>query len=693
MSQEDNRIIIKHNATDSYERVYDILMQGVRDRFLNPGAEIVIRLRGSAVSDYTTSVMAKVYDMIEYEPGPLRKYGREPDPSIAYLKDDPFDRSMYQRILEEEIGDVGMKEFMFVERRILDQLEKIVPSGSKRMGKTKERHLRRPTKRALDLERFKNKKIRYSNISEHPKSSIVSELYKIDIDKLRFDQLNYYFAKPMHQYLPYDHTVEMLLIDPYDYIRSIRAAQSKHNTESYYQKLLDDTKFVNALTGDDNKRIDELDLDESTMDFVATTYVRYRPSAFVLTVWKPAVKYVDTLLDELNNTGNVYYVKKLNVSHKVLEGMMFWMYDEFSFQKRQEFIDKKLSYIGAGADGEETTEVCIIVYDNVHNKPLAGQASKYKRYIRDMLLDKVDPDRKTYRGNDLIHVNDYHYQTIEYCENFFNANTLNMYAIQDRTLFLNNTNAKSNLVLQTYRAFLYQKLGYDEIDRLITIGSMSLYAYGVRRNTDIDSVMVDSSSNIGSPGLTKKIEHHFSDKRTRFKFADIGVMGSPSWNPNWTDKNDEWFSRIKDGPSNIYDAASNPAHYFYFQGIKVLLLDYEVVRKLMRFEAHDILDLLVMNLKGLESDYYELESRDKIDAALKLKRTRSIAPITTKNFDVHSRGTHGKNWAIPDLIDKADDYDKDGLLKYVTQAMNKRYDPEQIEQFLNEPSVKLLLNK
>lgn len=689
-NNESNGIIITHNATNSYDKVYDLLMQGIRDRFLNPGASLSLKLRGSEVSDFTDLLLSKVYDTIEYISSLARKHGREPESSITYLEDDPFDRAMYRNMLDEDIGSIGLSEFIFVERRIIDQLDALKTGDSKRMAK-KERHIRRPSKDTLDIQRFKTKKVRYSNIAEHPKASIVSELYNVDIQKLKFDQLRYYFTKPLHQYLPYDRIIENLIIDPYDYIRSLRAGLAKHNDRSYYAKLLDDPKLLSVLSKahTDRKRIDHLEIDESTMDFLATTYIRYRPNAFVFTVWDPAIKYVDELLAELESTGSVYYVKKLELDYATLEGVMFWMYDEFSFPKRHDFITKKLDYIGASKNGK--SQICVIVYDNINKMSLAGQASRYKTQIRNLLLDKVDPQKKNYRGNDLLHVNDYNYQAIEYSQNYFNRNTLRMYSNQDRSLFLKESNTKSNLILQTYRAFLYQNLPYDEIDRLFTMGSMSLYAHGIRRNTDIDSVMVDSTSISGSPGLVKKIEHYFSDKRTRFNFADIGVMGSESWNPNWTDKNNEWFKRIEDGPQDAYDMASNPAHYFYFQGIKVTLLDYEVVRKLMRFEIHDVLDLLVMNLMGVTSHYYELVPQDKIDDIIKTSRTRSIAPIATKNFDARARGIHGKNWAMPDLINQSDDSDKDGLIKYVTQAMHKRYDSDQIDEFMKDPSIRLLL--
>ena len=178
------------------------------------------------------------------------------------------------------------------------------------------------------------------------------------------------------------------------------------------------------------------------------------------------------------------------------------------------------------------------------------------------------------------------------------------------------------------RAYLYQNMDYRDQDRMISIGSISLYALGIRRNADIDSFIVNAKNE--NKSLLLDLEKNFMAD-TKFSFADIGALKSSYWKPQWTEKNNQWFQNIQNGPRNMMEFATNPAHHFYFQGMKVGVVEYEIVKKLLRGEGHDVFDLFYINHvldKTIfnHNAYYDIKSDEEIS------NLKSFDDILIRNF-------------------------------------------------------------
>jgi hypothetical protein len=699
---------------------YDLLIQGIRDRFLNPTSNIILNIVDRKVIPYHDRLFSIVYDNVEYGNSKVLKRAEETTKSsISYYNDDPFDQAMYQNMLETDLGSMHMKEFLFVEQNVVAQLAVHRSTCSKNkmglcnIGKIKRNEKDKDKKNESivslndriqrKVREYRNKKVKYVKISEHPKAEIVSQLYGINIELLQFDKIKYYFTRPFHQYQPITdndyrlkqtnaNKTEKIEIESYDYLASLEDLSAYHKDGSYYAELLKDLDLQSELSKahKDKGRIDSIESSDEIKDFIALTYVKYMPNTFVLTVWEPAIPHINTLIDKLETDGLIYYRKEIEVDYTTIEGIMFWLYDEFGYEKRREFITKKMSYIGIKKNSKTKHKIGIIVFDNVLNLPIAGQAAKYKNALRKLLIDAVKSDSQIdYRGNDLLHINDHHYQTVEYCQNFFNSNTLKMIGDQDRSLYVRGSSGRSNLIFQTFRSVIYQTMSHREIDRVITIGSMSLYAHGIRKNNDIDSIVIDGAESVENSKMEKRfedtIEYNFMKRDTKFKFADIGVMNSKNWRDSWTTKNDEWFNEIDSGPRSIYDMVTDPKHHFYFQGMKIANLDYEIVRKILRFEGHDVLDLIMMvELTNLTSKYYEMI--DNVDSLIENNSSQIPNPLKIKIIHPDKVGSHGKERYVP-----GKSKDKRALIEYITKSLEKRYDVDQIDKISTNPSFKALL--
>jgi hypothetical protein len=700
MSNNDSTIIITHNADLSNAKIYDLMVQCVRDQFLHPESRIVLRLPDTLDENDTmeqTSLLLLVYHDIEYED--IKSMRRHVD-SISYKSDDLFDQAMYQNMLEEIVGPANAESsFVFVEREVIVQLMTIEKK------KSKFRQVRRPhtlrdewddeDDHHKQIKRFRKKEVKYTDITEHPKAHIIHKLYKVDMGHIRFDQIRYYFTRYGFQYNPFDRTKQIQIKDiPFDYIKPFKNLASYHDESSYYSKLIAREEILSALQEgfESKKRIDQLNLDESIKDFTALSYVKYRPNTYIITVWGPGVEFVDSLLHRLNSDGHVYYVKNLEVDYDTLEGVMFWLYNEFSFEKRQDFITKKLDYIKASKS--ENNKLAVIVFDNINNLPIAGQGSRYKTKLRNIILGAVTKsptyDGTEFRGNDLIHVNDFHYQTVEYAQQYFNKNSLKILGVQDRSLYLRRSAQKANLILQTLRSYIYQNMDYRDIDRLIIFGSMVMYAMGIRRNTDIDAAIIDIPEETSNSDFVKKIERYFVDDRTKFDFADIGIPVSRMWKPIWDKKNTEWFNAVTGGPKSLTELTTDPEYHFYFQGLKITTLQFEITKKLLRGHGHDIIDLIMLdthvNEKGktyfsdIIREYYDFLSDDDL---------QNLPPHSMPihiNTDPAIHGLQGKDWAVPGKTK-----DPKRMLKQIYSALNRRYDRDQVDKIKNHKAFKYLL--
>lgn len=747
----NNYVTMREDIEDiTNKKLYDIMVEGVRESIVNRSkfSKIILKLPSSMKSlenEEYFPFFYKVFDNIEYYDSDTdrSKMSRSTTDIISYAfeKDTLVEQAIYQNTLEEIIGPIHRKNFFFTETEILMRINAMHHRSAKNRKMRIASDNSDKTEAIMNLRREmrnknnKNKKYKDYKFQNTDKNILrnILELYHIKKQDLHSDQIRYYFTRKGFQYTPFNmkHQIPKNKnksdIAEYDYIGALEDIAEYNSPEAYYTKLLNKiSKKYKVEQQPIRKRIDEIflkedhDIDtdfgdyENYTDFLCLNYVKYRPEVRIITIWGIGTQYSDVVIKKLEQDGNVYYVKQLELDYDTIEGIMFWLYDEFSFEKRQEFITKKMQYIGY--ERNKKNKLIVIVFDNINRYPISGQSAKYKTELRNLILEKINQNQNNkehgIRGNDVIHVNDYHYQTVEYSKLFFNKNTLNMLKSQDRSLYLNESNYKSNLVMQTLRSYLYQNMDYLDIDRLIIFGGVCLYAFGIRRNTDIDSLFItirdkhisdsdreldsdreidydkkeDNRSDIlnNESKLVRKIEYNFMDPKTQFPFADTGIDSSKLWRESWTEKNKDIFdltSRIN-GPTSSIDFATDPKNYFYFQGLKVTIIEYEIIKKIL-IGSHDTIDLIMIR-EFFKTDQEQIKSIERLysyktDDEIKKNEKEGIIdnPISYTKLVLDKAGKHGKDSLSINRINIKDYSQKIG---YLEKILFKKYDKNQISQ-------------
>ena len=720
------------------KKAYDLMIEGVRDRFVRKVHKVDLILPESIrLQEDTDSFthLLKVYDNVGYG----KHKSLDQNIELMAESDSLFDQAMYRNMLEDIMGPVRLKSFFFTENNILRQID-MMEYKKKDMRKMsllskeldKDRSSRSDQSSKADKtriihnlqSRMKSKIVKYTKVEQNPIADVVSKFYNINKADLIADQIKYYFIRQGFQYAPFyalyqspnivesDKTSHKMIneLEPFDYIGALRDIAAYNSPDAYYTELLNRISVSDSVKSNKQKRIDELGLSVEDADFLCLNYVKYRPQVFILTVWQYGTKHIDKLIKKLEADGKVYYVRKYNLPYNTIEGVMFWLYDEFSFEKRTDFIRKKMEY--AGYEKNKNGELTVIVFDNISNLPIAGQAAKYKIDLRDTMVEAVLSESSTktkqtdsIRGNDIIHINDYHYQSVEYSKLYFNANTIKMLGVQDRSLYLHSSNFTSNLMMQTIRSYLYHNANHNEMDRFIMFGSMAMYALGIRRNTDIDAAFID----IRQPHITadkndhhaghdqheksnksnkeelfvRKIEYGFMSK-SKFVFVDAGIPSSKLWKESWSLANVDWFDMTSKmgGPKSLTDMVTNPAHHFYFQGFKVCLIEYEITKKILRSKAYDTMDLIYLYEFAkntiLETTIQKLYSI-RSDAEIEQMNKAGVLGDPLKYTDIiaKSAGIHGKAGLTLGKIDKAG-YNR--IREFVRKVLHRRYDEHQIQK-------------
>lgn len=445
----------------------------------------------------------------------------------------------------------------------------------------------------------------YDHVTQiEPTRKLIADMYGIPDYTIHDNQITYYHVNKSGVYRHINMEPMWDDIPEYDYVEPIkRLSKYFEKTTNYYSKILKLDVDMNM-----KQRLDMHDkVNPSDRDLIMTEYVKCRPNTYIVTIWPIVTKYIDIadIFSLLNSHGNVYYAKTLSLSKKGLFNLMFAMYDEFTFSARNEFLKKKMDYM----ETSELNNVTVFVFDNVKNMNISGQGAQGKTVLRNAVLDMMKKVKKfdNIRGNDVMHINDHFYQTIEYAQMMFNENTIDFLETQNIDNYISPFLSLSHLNLQTYKKWIFSNMSLLEMTRLIAMGGIILYLYGIRLANDIDGFYV--STGVQSDDLNKLMETNFVNETTKFPFADIGIEGSNSWRDIWTKKNDEVWAQF-DIESTV-DLATNPQNYFYYQGVKFYLLKHEIVRKLLRNRKQDHRDffMLITLYPTIISQYVQLSTK------------------------------------------------------------------------------------
>lgn len=457
------------------------------------------------------------------------------------------------------------------------------------------------------LENHLPKEFKNKNVSKQ----IISRIFKVHENDIHDAQLKYYHIDRDIDYGNTNMFPTWNDIQEYDYLEPIKRLSVYYGENSYYSELI--KMYSNSY----KHKADTLNnqfpveyMDQIDRDAIMLEYLKCRQDMFVITLWPVLVRAIniEQIINILNKFGHIAYTKTLSLTKNALYNLMFWMYDEFTYEHRIEFISKKMEYV----QSLDNNEVTFIFLDNVNKSLISGQASKDKKEIRNQLISllniKITNAKDKFRGNDLVHINDHFYQTILYGQMILNENSIKLLECQNIKNFSSPFFTESQLKLQTFKKWCSLNLSQLEISRIIIMGGVILYSHGFRKSNDIDAIFtsINHTNSQSEEELGELLNDNFGNDTTKFFFADVGIEGTRYWRESWTKKNEEIFSYF--GISNMIDLVTDPRNHYYFNGFKCYLLQFELLRKIQRNRSQDHADFLMLSVlyPSIMSKYVEL---------------------------------------------------------------------------------------
>jgi hypothetical protein len=361
---------------------------------------------------------------------------------------------------------------------------------------------------------------------------------------------------------------------------SIHYKKSKSN---YYNDLIKIIRKYKISDNINNSKINEIYKDQIILD-----YIKCRPNTYIMTMWPKSIKLFKKFIDFIGKDGNIYYTKKINLNYNGFFNILYQLYSDIEKKddnSKLRFIKSKMEY--SGFKNNNKNQIIVIVFDNIKNKSISGQGSKYKEKIRKFLIDNLKDEDS--RGSDLLHINDHFYQTIEYSYIYFNKNTLEYMQKKNLKNLLHYFFRSSFIKINVYKKWLLLNTDLLEQNNFSLFGGASFYTHGIRKLGDLDGLCINDK-NIS---LEEKIYKDMFDKSTKIDFMDMGMPNSKAWSNKWNDINDIWVKNME--IKNLDDVVLDPSNYYYYNGLKILTLKNSIELKKIRYFASDYADFIMLN--------------------------------------------------------------------------------------------------
>lgn len=345
---------------------------------------------------------------------------------------------------------------------------------------------------------------------------------------------------------------------------------------------------IKRFSKENDNIFDDIIKKKEINDTVIQYYIKASTDISIVMISPKALRQKDTLtkvMKIIEENGDIHYIKDITISYYAELNLILQLYAQEKRMKNISAIMYKAERLGFLNDNIKRT-IKVIVYTHKNkDKPINGSSSVFKQELRehftkeDIKVTTFKPDDDRYpRGYDYIHVSDTINQAYEYSGIFFNDNSLKFLERQQswRMMEMN----KSMAIYNKVKNFFYD-YSQMELEKLLIFSSGVLYTYGIREANDLDCVLLESDKI--KPESIEKINE---------EGMDISYKGTKEYNKVWEDELNDCAKMF--GAKDYNELIINPKYYYYFMGVKVLRLKYDIILRLKRMRPAQFTDLLVI---------------------------------------------------------------------------------------------------
>ena len=173
--------------------------------------------------------------------------------------------------------------------------------------------------------------------------------------------------------------------------------------------------------------------------------------------------------------------------------------------------------------------------------------------------------------------------TIIFCQT-----TIDFIKLQNFDYFLTKENEKSKKMFLKYKNWLYNNVPLEKQCSFMLFSSIVLYLIGNREINDLDLYIdyVDKE-------IAEKVKQFDEDET--YKYIEYKLKGSENkkdWPLHWNSWLDEWAR--KSGAKYFEEVVSCQRFHFYFLGVKIISLNCDIQRRVVRNRPRATADLIAL---------------------------------------------------------------------------------------------------
>jgi hypothetical protein len=363
---------------------------------------------------------------------------------------------------------------------------------------------------------------------------------------------------------------------------------SKHFT--LLEKKLKDYKFGK------NETITSFD---TIIDEILFYYIQSRPNISIITVF-PAYnkRSTEEIQDFLEKYGNVIAIKKINLTQNAARNLIYQLYFDQHNLKKNDIIHKTNL---TGWFEDRYREINVIIFENKSDENISGKDALLKHRLR-CFISKVDfkpvgelvPYEEKMVKNS-AHINDSFFEGIVYGGIYFNENSLNFLNEQILPRYLSVYFDESRDKILKFRNWLYRNLELVDLIRFLFFSGIVLFSYGIRRTQDVDGIIeAEPKKNTRTKNFGSLIEKNFYDEKSKlFDYVDVSMKDSQYWLEEFDEYNKKWAEKCK--VDDFSDFILNPNNNYFFLGMKIIKIDYEIIKRQIYPTTGTIIDLIMIN--------------------------------------------------------------------------------------------------
>jgi hypothetical protein len=170
---------------------------------------------------------------------------------------------------------------------------------------------------------------------------------------------------------------------------------------------------------------------------------------------------------------------------------------------------------------------------------------------------------------------------------FFCNNSLKFVEMQSFEHYIKRESDKSKKMFLKYRSWLLNNIDSKNHCQFMLFSSVILYLIGHRQMNDLDLYV-----HTVPPEIVEKLNglHDSTVNGDAYSFLEFQIKGTEKWPAYWNTWLDIWARQS--GAKYFEEILGNPKYHFYFLGVKIISLECDIVRRLMRNRPRAYADLI-----------------------------------------------------------------------------------------------------